>query len=457
MSSFSKCVHFGFQFRAQGRREAFPLEIDAGVIHVDLGADVVRGLAAATGIEAGLVHSDCVGAHRGVGAVIVDSYDILAPVVRLSSLDALRGLIMIVMALDHTREFFHDGAMSFSPEDLSKTTPLLFFTRWITHICAPVFMFTAGAAAFLWLARGHTKGQLSSFLWKRGLWLALLEITALRFAISFDLFSGPIILSVLWALGLSMIVLAPLIHLPIRVLTVISLATIILHNFADAWRPQSVLWNVLHRLAAFPLGGLTVITAYPLIPWFAVMALGFCFGTILKNEPAVRQRITLRLGLATTAAFVALRLLNLYGDPSPWTTGLLSFLRTSKYPPSLLYLLMTLGPALLLLSYLDRRERTLPNPFIVFGRVPLFFFLLHFYVLHLLTYPFALVKYGQAAFTLQASPAMGGNAAAFPAAYGYDLLTVYAIWVGVVVGLYPVCLWFARYKERNRGWWLSYL
>jgi uncharacterized membrane protein len=378
-------------------------------------------------------------------------------VVRLSSLDALRGFIMIIMALDHTREFFHSGAMSFSPEDLSKTTPVLFFTRWITHLCAPVFMFTAGAAAFLWLELGHTKVELSSFLWKRGVWLALLEFTAFRFAIGFSLTSGPWLLSVLWALGLSMIVLAALIHLPLRVLTGVSVATIALHNCADAWRPESVLWSVLHRLAVIPFGGVTVITAYPLIPWFAVMALGFCFGSILKNEPAARQRITLRLGLATTAAFVGLRWLNVYGDPSPWTSGVLSFLRTNKYPPSLLYLLMTLGPALILFSWLDRRERALPNPMIVFGRVPLFFFLLHFYVLHFLTYPFALVKYGEASFTLLASPAMGGSAAAYPPGYGYDLLTTYAIWIGLVIGSYPICLWFARYKERNRAWWLSYL
>ena len=381
----------------------------------------------------------------------------LAGVARLSSLDALRGLIMIIMALDHTREFFHAGAMTFSPEDLSKTTPVLFFTRWVTHICAPVFMFTAGAAAFLWLQRGHTKAQLSSFLWKRGIWLMLLEFTAFRFAVHFSLTTGPWLLSVLWALGLSMIVLAALVHLPLRVLTVVSVATIALHNFADGWRPAGVLWIVLHRLAVFPLGDITVISAYPLIPWFAVMALGFCFGSILKNEPAVRRRIALQLGLATTAAFVGLRLLNCYGDPSPWNTGLLSFLRTNKYPPSLLYLLMTLGPALILFSWLDRRERTLPNPLLVFGRVPLFFFLLHFYILHLLTYPFALLKYGQAAFTLQASPAMGGNTAAYPPAYGYDLLTTYGIWIGLLIGCYPICLWFARYKERNRAWWLSYL
>ncbi len=441
-----------------------------------LGHRVGRPRPSKTGLDqSDGVRTDGKDSRRGHQAVIVQPvktaggrnhitrHDILSTIVRLSSLDALRGFIMIIMALGHTREFFHWGAMSFSPEYLSRATPLLFFTRWITHLCAPVVMFTAGAAAFLWLERGHTKAQLSSFLWKRGLWLALLELTAFRFAISFSLTSGPFLRSVLWALGLSMIVLAALIHLPhhlpLRVLTVVSIATIARHHFADAWRPESVLWSGLHRLAVIPLGGVTVITAHPLIPWFAVMALGFCFcfGSILKNEPAARQQITLRLGLATTAAFIGLRWLNIYGDPSPWTSGVLSFLRTNKYPPSLQYLLMTLGPALILFSWLDRRERALPNPLIVFGRVPLFFFYCIFYVLHLLTYPFALFKYGEASFALLASPAMGGNAAAYPPPYGYDLLATYGIWIGLVIGSYPICLWFARWKARDRAWWLIYL
>ena len=363
---------------------------------------------------------------------------------------------MIVMAPDHTRDYF--SAAKFQPDDLTRTTVALFFTRWITHICAPVFMFTAGVGAFLWLSRGRTVSQLSNFLWKRGLWLVILELTALRFAMTFDLFGGTVLLTVLWALGWSMVALGFLVRIPIRPLAGLSIAVILLHNLADPVQASQFgaaawMWNILHQQGIFRIGGATVLAAYPLTPWIAVMSAGFCFGSIVTLDEARRRKLTFRIGLGLTLAFLAIRAINIYGDPSRWSTEipgmtLLSFLRVTKYPPSLDFLLMTLGPALLPLNWLDRRTWTATNPLIVFGRVPLFYFLVHFYLIHVLTIPFALLRYGHAEFVL-------GGPATSPPDYGYQLWVVYAIWISVVLLLYPLCLWFARLKERRRDWWLS--
>jgi uncharacterized membrane protein len=344
---------------------------------------------------------------------------------------------------------------------------LVFLTRWVTHICAPVFMFTAGIGAFFWLRRGHTKHELSRFLWTRGLWLVVLELTVVRLALSFSLLSGDVILEVIWALGCSMIALGFLIWLPTRVLTVLSALVIGLHNLADPVAAERFghwawVWNILHQQGEFKIGGASVVTAYPLVPWIAVMALGFCFGEVLTLEPARRQRLMTRIGLALTAVFLSNRGLNLYGDPFPWSNTVpgmtvLSFLRCAKYPPSLDFLLMTLGPAILLLSWLDRMEFNAANPLIIFGRVPLFYFIIHLFVIHGLTIPAALIRYGHAAFLLTPIPSMGGDMRVYPADYGYDLGAVYLLWAAVVVLMFPLCLWFARLKARRTDWWLSYL
>lgn len=386
---------------------------------------------------------------------------------RLRSVDALRGLIMIIMALDHTREFFHSGAMTFQPEDLARTTPVLFFTRWITHICAPVFMFTAGLGAFLWLRRGRTTGQLAAFLWKRGLWLVVLELTVLRFAMNFSLVNGIVMLSILWALGWSMVVLGFLVRLPVRVLAVLSIGVIVTHNLADSvmaaqFGAADWVWNILHQPGVFRVGEVSVLAAYPLVPWIAVMAAGYCFGPVVTLDPIRRRWWMARIGLGLTLGFLVVRGINVYGDPIRWSAEVpgmtaLSFLRCSKYPPSLDFLLMTLGPALLLMAWLDRLVFTKTNPFIVFGRVPLFYFLVHMFVIHALTFPFALIRYGRVAFLLNPAPSIGGPANLYPPNYGYPLWIVYAVWVTVVALLYPLCLWFARLKERRSDWWLSYI
>ena len=391
---------------------------------------------------------------------------------RLTAVDALRGAIMVIMALDHTRDFFHAGAMVFSPEDLSRTTPILFFTRWITHICAPVFLFTAGIGAFLRLQRpGATKGQLSRFLWTRGLWLIVIELTVMRLAMNFSLDARyPVLLLVLWALGISMIALAALIHLPRRVLVVASLAVLVLHNSLDGLQAQqfgafSWLWQMLHQQGVFIVFGVPFVVAYPVLPCIALMAAGFAAGPIFLLEPQERRKVLVRWGTALIAGFVILRAINVYGDPSPWsvqptaTFTVISFFRATKYPLSLDFVLMTIGPALLALIYLERRSLPASHPLVIIGRVPFFYYVAHFWILHALASALAYLRYGSAslAFLFNPLPSMGGPRELFPADFGYPLWVTYAVWVFVVVLLYPACRWFAELKSRRQSWWLSYL
>jgi uncharacterized membrane protein len=390
---------------------------------------------------------------------------------RVDSIDALRGTIMIIMALDHVRDMIHRAAMSSSPTDLAVTTPILFLTRWITHFCAPVFMFTAGLGVYFWWQRGRTKGQLSKYLATRGLWLVFLEVTVMRFAYNFDFAQRyPVLLLVLWALGGCMILMAALVWLPARALAALSVATIALHNFLDGMHPArfgsaAPMWNVIHQPGAFPVGKWLLIVGYPLVPWVAVMALGFSFGPFFRMEAAKRRRYLMGIGAAMTIAFLVVRGINVYGDPAPWSTQrsatytALSFINTTKYPPSLAFLLMTLGPALIMLELFDRMSFKFTNPVIVFGRVPLFYFVTHFYLAHIASAVLALVKYGSAAwgFIFHPVPSMGGEVKLFPPDFGFDLWVAYAVWAAIVIGLYPACRWFAGVKARRRDWWLSYL
>ncbi len=390
---------------------------------------------------------------------------------RLEAIDAVRGIVMVLMALDHVRDFIHRGAMSYSPTDLAQTTPALFFTRWVTHVCAPTFMFLAGLGAFLWWHGKRTRLQLSTFLFTRGLWLVALELTVMRLAFNFDLSRQyPVLLVVLWALGACMIALALLVWLPVPVLAVLSLAVIALHNCLDGvpaarFGPDAWAWNLLHQPGAFRLAGTTVVVAYPLVPWVAVMALGFCSGRLFLLDRPVRRRCLAAAGAAATLGFVVLRALDGYGDPQPWAAQpsavytVLSFLNTTKYPPSLDFLLMTLGPALLALAWFDRPGLKPTNPLVVFGRVPLFYFVVHFYAAHAAAVLLALARYGNAAlaFAFHPVPSMGGPRELFPAQFGYDLWVVYVVWGLLVLALYPLCRWFAAIKARRRDWWLSYL
>jgi len=391
---------------------------------------------------------------------------------RLQSVDVLRGLVMVIMALDHVRDFFHAGAQHFPPEDLTQTTAVLFFTRWITHFCAPVFVFLAGTAAFLSGRRGKRPADVSRFLWTRGLWLIVLETAVVTLGSSFDVSYTFVVWQVIWAIGWSMIALSVLIFLPWRALLVVSVGMIALHNTLDGVNAEQFgsigwLWQILHVpfTVMEPSANHTVLVIYPLIPWIGVMSAGYCFGRVFELDPDRRRRLLIVLGLAVTVGFVVVRLVNGYGDPSPWsvqsttTLTLLSFLRTTKYPPSLEFLLMTLGPsflALAALSTIDRRPLSPRNPLLVFGKVPLFYYLLHWYVLHLVAIVMAWLRYGRFGFLFGLPPALLGPTD-YPADFGYSLLVVYVVWAAIVIAIYPACLWYSRVKARSRSAWLSYL
>ena len=392
------------------------------------------------------------------------------PVPRIQSVDVLRGIVMIIMALDHIRDFFHYESQLFSPEDLTKTTAALFFTRWVTHFCAPVFVFLAGTGSYLATRRGMSRGAVSRFLVTRGLWLVFVEMTLVLFGATFNLSYRFVIWQVIWAIGWSMVALSVLIYLPRPALLLFSVAMIAGHNALDGVTSAHMaslgwMWKILHegfaQIALRP--GTTVIVAYPLIPWIGVMSAGYCFGRVFDLPPAERRSLMFRVGAGLTAAFVVMRWVNIYGDPSPWSAQssslvtLLSFLRASKYPPSLLYLLMTLGPSIIALGVLDRVTDGSRNPLLVFGRVPLFYYVLHWYLLHLVAIALAWVRYGRIDFMFGFPPSLSVVPSGYPADYGYHLLLVYVVWAAVVCALYPLCRWFAEVKARNRSPVLSYL
>jgi len=382
---------------------------------------------------------------------------------RLDSLDLLRGLIMVVMAIDHVRDYFHFSAIQgVDPLDLARTTPAIFLTRFITHFCAPIFSFLAGISVYLAVKRGKPKGQLSGFLIKRGLWLILLELTVLMwFGWAFKINLHLYFLATLWALGWSMIVLAGLIHLPFRVVAIFSAVLILGHNAFDGIKPESWgalgwLWQVLHVTSMIETkSGFTFFAFYPLIPWVAVMSAGYCFGRLYDWESVRRQRWLVGLGAGAIAAFVVLRATNAYGNLTPWASQprpgftVLSFLDLTKYPPSLCYLLLTLGVGLILLAVFERWSPRWIQPLLAFGRVPFFYYLLHIPLIHGLAYLTNLLRFGRADF----SPVEGTP----PPEAGFGLLATYGVWIAVVAGLYPACRWFVGVKQRRRDLaWLSY-
>ena len=362
--------------------------------------------------------------------------------------------------------------MAFSPEDLARTTPILFFTRWITHFCAPVFVFLAGAGAYLQLQRdGWSTPRLSRFLVTRGLFLIIVELTVMRLAMNFSFDTGyPFLLLILWALGVSMIALAVLIHMPLPLIAAASALVLLFHNMDDGIQAAQFgafapLWNLLKQPGVFTVAGQPVFVAYPVLPWIAVMAAGYCFGPVLLKDRAARRKTMIVSGLILIAAFAIYRSNNGYGDPSPWSVQgsaamtVVSFLRTTKYPPSIMFVLMTLGPALLMLAWLDARRLRPNHPLVVIGRVPMFYYVLHFWMAHVLAAVAAALRYGSAslAFLFSPLPSMGGSRALFPPDFGYPLWVTYVMWMVVVLLMYPLCRWYAAVKARRSDWWLGYL
>ncbi|MBA3671419.1 MAG: DUF1624 domain-containing protein [Gemmatimonadaceae bacterium] len=383
---------------------------------------------------------------------------------RVDSVDVLRGVVMVLMALDHTRDFFGDASVS--PTNLATTTAPQFFTRWITHFCAPTFFLLTGVGAYLALRR-RTPTELSRFLLTRGLWLVLLELTVLRFLWQFNADYKVLLLTVFWALGWSMVALAGLVRLPVRWVAAIGLAMIVLHDLADRIAPTAFgalgwAWHILHVPGPLYMSPSHVVfVAYPLIPWIGVMAVGFSLGRVFDWTPDRRRAFLLRAGLGITATFVLLRTLNVYGDPVPWSAQrssaftLLSFLNTNKYPPSLLFLLMTLGPALLLLRLADRRTPMLLRPAETIGRVPLFYFVTHVLVLHLMAMGASLIRYGGVHWMIE-SPTLDRFPVTQPPGWPAPLPVVHLVWLTAVLLLYPACRWYAAVKARRPGGWLSY-
>jgi uncharacterized membrane protein len=394
---------------------------------------------------------------------------------RIDAVDLLRGLVMVIMLLDHTRDFIHRDALFFDPANLDRTTPALFFTRWITHYCAPIFVFLAGTGAYLQLSRGKTKAELSRFLWTRGLWLVVLELTVVRcvVAFNFNYAQFPGFLQVIWAIGVSMIVLAALIHLPLRAVAAVGIGIIALHNLGDAFAVRGwagpgteapgaleALWMVLHQPGFIVVAGAPVLVLYPVLPWIGVLAAGYAFGAVYGWEPERRRRFLVRLGMGMIAAFILFRATDFYGDATAWTTergpviGLLSFLSTTKYPPSLHFLLMTLGPAMLALAWFERLGRgPVSRALVTYGRVPLFFYVLQWIVAHLFAIGFSLIA-GKSVAHLFVFP---GTIQPPPAGVGFGLGITYLAWILGIVLTYPLCRWFAGVKRRRTDWWLSYL
>ncbi len=386
---------------------------------------------------------------------------------------------MVLMLLDHTREYVHAEATRFSPTDLAKTNVLLFLTRWITHLCATTFVLLAGTSVYLQQMRGKSRAELSKFLITRGLWLIMLEFTLVRFAILFNVdYSFLGLAEVIWVIGVSMIILAGLIHLPARVTAILGIGMIALHNLLDgisvppttamAGTPSpdalQKIWLILHQPGFVPLfqDDLKLFVAYPLIPWIGVMAAGYALGVVYLWESERRRKWLCRLGGALTILFVVIRATNVYGDPQAWKTQsspvftVLSFLNVTKYPVSLLFLLMTLGPALLILAWTDgtRKNNGLSRILITFGRVPLFYFLLQMIVAHGLGVVLGYLADKSVGYLFLNFPASSSNA---PPDAGFSLGVVYAAWVGGLMILYPLSLWYGKVKQRQGGFPFSYL
>lgn len=393
---------------------------------------------------------------------------------RISSLDILRGLVMVIMALDHVRDFFYKVELSkaadaaLDPTNMQTTYPALFFTRWITHFCAPVFVLLAGTSIYL-MGQRLTKNELSIFLLKRGLWLVLVEIVIVTFSWTFNPWFNVIVLQVIWAIGASMVAMALLVQFPYKAIFGIGILIVAGHNVLDfpgfAGIKQN-LWMEFFYSANFSFHAFApnhfFIIVYSFVPWTGVMLLGYCLGKLFTNnvDAEYRKKTLIRLGLGITIAFVVIRFINVYGDPVPWSSQprgmmytFLSFLNLTKYPPSLLFLCMTVGPALLALVWFEKIQNRFTAIMNVYGRVPMFYYVLHFYLLHtVLVIVFFAQGFGPKDIISPNNPFFFR-----PNGVGFGLVGVYIVWLLVVVSLFPLCKRFAAYKSSHKQWWLSYV
>lgn len=388
---------------------------------------------------------------------------------RIESIDILRGLVMVIMVLDHVRDYYHINAFAGNfPENLESTTLSLYFTRFITHYCAPVFVFLAGTSAFLYGQKRDTKA-LSKFLITRGIWLILVEIVINNFLWWFDISFGTINLQVIWAIGFCMVILGLLIYLPKKILLALGFLIILGHNMLDSItvsqeNPLSIIWKMLYQSGGTSIsGGRFIWFSYPVLPWIGVIVLGYCFGYFYKKDTAVatRKKGLLILGISSVVLFFVLRTFNLYGDSILWspqeTTSktIISFFLLSKYPPSLLFLLITLGPAFLFLYGIENIKNRITNFFIVFGRVPFFFYVLHILIVHVGAIIGLLITGKDWRIMILDNETMSSGGLN---GYGYSLGVVYLVWMVIILLLYPICKWFMNYKATHKEkWWISYV
>lgn len=385
---------------------------------------------------------------------------------RIHSIDLLRGLVMIIMALDHTRDFFHADAMTQDPLNPATTTPWLYFTRWVTHFCAPTFVFLSGASIWLQSLR-KTKKELSLFVIKRGFWLLFVEVVIVNFVFYFDIYFSAIVLTTIWSIGISMIILGLFIWLPFRVILISGILIVFGHNLLD-WYEQgkesfSVWYSLLHRVGFYPVkDGFSFGVLYPFLSWSGLMMLGYCFGKLLYETPeSRRKKVLLMLGLSITLFFVIMRFADVYGDPDVLndkdnpTTSLYSFLDVSKYPPSLLFMCATIGPAIIFLAFTDKAKGAVTRVISVYGRVAFFYYIVHFLLIHVISSTMFFIrghKFEEGIYTDGSFPNF------LKPGEGYSLFAVYLFWIGIVALLYPLCKWYDSYKTRHKEkWWLSYL
>ncbi len=388
---------------------------------------------------------------------------------RIESIDLLRAIVIVIMALDHVRDYFHADNFYFEPNDLAQTNTALFFTRWITNFCAPVFVFLAGTSAFL-VGERKTKNQLAAFLFKRGLWLMLLEVVVIGLAWSFNPSYPMFRLQVIWVLGLCMVCMSGMVYLPPKAILIIGLLILFGHNLLDGIHAsgnsfKDFLWAQLHERKVFFIWGRKVKTGYPMLPWLGIMMLGYCFGTLYKKgmDAALRKKYLLIMGSVAIVLFLLLRGMNGYGDMAPWSPQtsfaltVYSFLDVTKYPPSLMFALMTLGPAIVVLAFLEKPLNRLGKWIIPIGRVPLFFYVLHLFLLHGLAMV-ALEISGRSWRDMVLVGLANSTDSPWLRGYGFSLAGTYAVWIAVVMLLYPLCKWYDNYKMNHKEkWWLSYL
>lgn len=384
---------------------------------------------------------------------------------RQQSIDIVRGIVMIIMALDHVRDLMHVDSITQSPIDLSTTSPLLFFTRWITHLCAPIFVFLAGTSVYLSLQNRNNISEKRALLIKRGFWLIFLEFTIVNFGLFFDIGFHTLLFEVIAAIGFGFIILGLLLKIRSKTLGIIGLIIIICHNLLPLipFAENSILKAVLTPFFSpivIPFSERAFVMGYPPIPWLGIMLVGFATGKFFELEAEKRKKLFVKIGLNALVLFIIIRFVNIYGDPALWTSQkdsvytFLSFMNITKYPPSLLFCLATLGILFLLLAFAEHFQNGIKKVTLVYGKVPLFYFIVHFYVIHILT---LIMLFAQGFNWSQFEFASGTFGRPKGLESGLSLWAIYLIWISVVAILYKPCQWFGKYKAKNQHWWLKYI